>query len=360
MGTEDEQPASVGEALASWRQGDCVLGEHWFAFSQLGAGGTELAEIQVEGLVVVTQTCDIVRSSAERSYIQVSPLVHVDERRHHEIDRGRYPRYVAIPSLADRRLVADLDRTMTVHKAVVARWERHAGWTTDAEIRAIAAALARKRARFAFPDDFVELAQQLQSRLVGKHGKDSDEGRALRGLREIRIEAFPSWDAEEVRLMFWFIRNENDRLFDDVTRAAQWLDRWLRLFRQEGRYVEVQGQIATQPRCATNQMRLDRADSAELRNGDVGPPAHAALRTRWQAQREASTLPCMATRDFPVVLVSGEDGWIVAECPVIPGCISQGHTRDEALANIKEAISSASRRKQKKAGSCRVITRSWT
>ena len=41
---------------------------------------------------------------------------------------------------------------------------------------------------------------------------------------------------------------------------------------------------------------------------------------------------------LPVVLRPGEDGWIVAECPVIPGCISQGHTRDEALANIQEAI----------------------
>ena len=41
---------------------------------------------------------------------------------------------------------------------------------------------------------------------------------------------------------------------------------------------------------------------------------------------------------LPVVLRPGEDGWIVAECPVIPGCISQGRTREEALANIREAI----------------------
>jgi len=42
---------------------------------------------------------------------------------------------------------------------------------------------------------------------------------------------------------------------------------------------------------------------------------------------------------FPVVLRPGEDGWIVAECPVLVGCISQGRTREEALTNIREAIS---------------------
>lgn len=41
---------------------------------------------------------------------------------------------------------------------------------------------------------------------------------------------------------------------------------------------------------------------------------------------------------LPVVLRPGEDGWIVAECPVIPGCISQGRTREEALVNVREAI----------------------
>jgi len=39
-----------------------------------------------------------------------------------------------------------------------------------------------------------------------------------------------------------------------------------------------------------------------------------------------------------VVVHPGEDNYWVAECPSLPGCISQGQNREEALANIKEAI----------------------
>jgi predicted RNase H-like HicB family nuclease len=39
-----------------------------------------------------------------------------------------------------------------------------------------------------------------------------------------------------------------------------------------------------------------------------------------------------------VLISEGEDGWLVVECPSIPGCISQGKTLEEALDNIKEAI----------------------
>lgn len=39
-----------------------------------------------------------------------------------------------------------------------------------------------------------------------------------------------------------------------------------------------------------------------------------------------------------VTLESGEDGWVIAECPSLPGCVSQGRSEDEALENIKEAI----------------------
>ena len=40
---------------------------------------------------------------------------------------------------------------------------------------------------------------------------------------------------------------------------------------------------------------------------------------------------------LPVVITLGEDGYFVAEIPVLPGCFSQGKTRKEALSNIKEA-----------------------
>ncbi len=41
---------------------------------------------------------------------------------------------------------------------------------------------------------------------------------------------------------------------------------------------------------------------------------------------------------FPVTIYQDEEGWYVIECPVIPGCMSQGRTKQEALENIREAI----------------------
>ncbi len=49
-------------------------------------------------------------------------------------------------------------------------------------------------------------------------------------------------------------------------------------------------------------------------------------KTKFQQQRQ-------------VLLYPGEDGYFVVEVPSLPGCISQGKTREEALANIEEAIS---------------------
>lgn len=54
----------------------------------------------------------------------------------------------------------------------------------------------------------------------------------------------------------------------------------------------------------------------------------------WQAKRTAAKGGEMK---LSLVLETDDDGWVVASCPGLPGCHSQGRTRDEALANIREA-----------------------
>lgn len=41
---------------------------------------------------------------------------------------------------------------------------------------------------------------------------------------------------------------------------------------------------------------------------------------------------------FRIIIEQDEDGNYIAQCPTLPGCISQGKTREEALTNIKDAI----------------------
>ena len=223
-GTGGEQ---VDERIARWRQGDCFVGDDWFLFrtnmacpltndgEAAVAEGVENAETFVRGFAVLTQTCDLVRHCGDRPFAEVSPLVHVNDQVLREIERGRRPNYGFIPGVAGHRLVADLDRVMTVEKAVVADWERIEGCRTDVDARRFSLALARKRARTAFPDDFVAFASPLMKRMSEKHDRQSDEGRALRALREIRVRAAPSWDADTVELMFWFIRNDEEPAFEN-------------------------------------------------------------------------------------------------------------------------------------------------
>lgn len=46
----------------------------------------------------------------------------------------------------------------------------------------------------------------------------------------------------------------------------------------------------------------------------------------------------MGAQTYHVVLKEDEDGWYAVQCVELPGAISQGRTKEEALANIKDAI----------------------
>lgn len=211
------------------------------------ASDLDVADTTVHGLIVLTQTCDIVRSCVDRPYLEVSPLVQVSQTELGRVSRGAQPRFAFVPGVADKGLVADLDRVMTVEKALALHWERTAGCRTDEERRLLAAALARKRQRFAFPDDFVAWVRPLQDRLTKKHAKSSDEGQSLRALREIRVRASPSWDADRVSLHFLFIRGEDEQ---GMERGSEEWDRqvaaWMEKLNRGGedapiRFVKIDG-----------------------------------------------------------------------------------------------------------------------
>jgi hypothetical protein len=271
-------PDRIDVALKDWRQGDCVLGEQWFLFrtdpgvpltpaaEDAAEDGADAAEDAVPGLMILSQSCDIVRPCRSRPFVEVCPLTPVQEIEGtdlRQIERAWSPRYAFIPGVADRGLVADLDRVMTVEKSVLARWQRTPGCTDDIQRRDLQLAIARKRSRAAFPDDFVRFVRRLQDRLKKKHGKtESPEGRALRALREIRVRAAPSWDASEVRVFFWFLRDDQE---SEGLRWDKHLEDWLALVRPADRYTQVDGAVAAlDDLTARDYVESDRLDLDHL------------------------------------------------------------------------------------------------
>lgn len=67
-------------------------------------------------------------------------------------------------------------------------------------------------------------------------------------------------------------------------------------------------------------------------NADDGIRAHS------QRDIAAAIMPGGLSMKLIVTLERDESGMIVVECPSIPGCVSQGRTEVEALANVREAI----------------------
>lgn len=249
---DDKRVRDVDNSLRQWRQGDVALGSKWvtcISGNPSGGPGDDGPEAgplvdtyQVEGVVVLTQTCDIRRSAEKRPYVHVAPLRKVDDAVSKEVAKGYRIQYVRIAS--QPKLVADLDLITTVQKSVLAEWERTAGWSTDDDIRWFQAALARKDARFAFPDDFtLHVVKELQDRVLDKHGKNNEEGRALDSLEEIRVSAAPDWDAPDVDVFFFFVRPATAEA--EALPWATYQEKWRALCKPHGTIKNVECRVTT-------------------------------------------------------------------------------------------------------------------
>lgn len=242
------------DRLNVWRQGDVSLDAAEFVHVRLagprdpseGGGEDELFEAvptEVRGLAVLTQTCELIRPSSERPFVEVAPLVEsLDEDEYRQVERGLRPRYAPLPSLRERRLVADLDRVMTMEKEDLHRLTPTRGLISENDDRRFRLALARKRARAAFPDEFGDLASSFQKRLKEKHDRNSPEAVALGALREIRVRAIPDWSAPTVEVFFWFVTKDDSVPGADLEEQVR---KWMALLKTSERFPGFVHRITT-------------------------------------------------------------------------------------------------------------------
>jgi hypothetical protein len=212
-----------------------------------------MVAIDVPGVVIISQSCDLVRSCAEQPFVKVAALQEVDSGFLDEVKRGRRPRFGFIPAIADRLLVANLDAVSTVEKSIIAavdRKDRLRGCRTDAEIRELAFALSRNIERFAFPDDFSTAMRSIQARILEKHGtatrdkkgRTTHEGAMLTAVREIRVACSPSWSASDPALTFYLIFNRRAEIPDDGDEIAEAL---FRKFKPSGPFKDFSLRLVT-------------------------------------------------------------------------------------------------------------------
>lgn len=213
--------ATITEAVSKWRQGDVIEWKH-FAYigdarnpttpqsAEIAAADPEASivrlTVEVKGLVILSQTCDIVRSSEFRPFIEVCPLVVVSEQDAKAALHCESIRYAAVPWYDGENVAADLDQVMTIEKGMLVSLKRASGWITDDEIRRFQFSIVRKHQRFAFPNCFNEAMRKLRNKVISRHGKaESAEGRLFAKVQEVRVRAEPSWDAAQFEVEFSFV-----------------------------------------------------------------------------------------------------------------------------------------------------------
>lgn len=246
LGSLDAEGAG---ALAAYRQGDLLEG--MTSVHALGPNGTPVQVPAPLGVVVISQTCDVVL--ADRPAVHVARRIRLSDAHAREARNGKRPRFVHLPQVGDRDF-ADLEVLATVAKAEVANHVRLAGVHGDEQVRRFAGAIARKFGRFAFPDPVAPWLRPLEDVVASKARKpNSPEGRAVEQVVELRVEAANGWGVAPYDLTLCVIVQPGvlPTFPDDSVPAIDpALNRWL--YDAEGRLLRSSGEIAA---------RLERAGS---------------------------------------------------------------------------------------------------
>lgn len=107
---------AINSALQVWRQGDVAamrtlswigsprspLTEASAAAALDTADDRAIIHVEVDAVVVTTQTCDIVRDCRERPFVTIAPLVTLDQQPAAEARRSMRPRFAHVPAAGER------------------------------------------------------------------------------------------------------------------------------------------------------------------------------------------------------------------------------------------------------------------
>lgn len=161
--------------------------------------GSRLRWIQVDQIVVLTQTCDLVQNRGATAI--VAPLCHLPTNKVGNARRGTMPRYVHVPNQNSDTFV-DLDYMATIPKGDLQSVQPVRPLRTHDERRRFAQEVGRRLSRFPFPDEVVPWFQPLQRVAQDKAPKAmSPEGRAFDLVNEFRVESLNGWESPPFDLL---------------------------------------------------------------------------------------------------------------------------------------------------------------
>jgi hypothetical protein len=172
-------------------------------------GGTAVVSLSSDLVVLLTQTCDLQRTTPEAYFCQIARVVHKDEDFAKQAAHGHRPGWVDLPWHTPTSVV-NLAETTTVERSLLV------GATSVAQPTGTKARLhfgemvSRHFTRFAFPDHVSDTMDPLMNHIDEKFEKGSPEGRCVAAVGTIRLEANPDFDSPCPDFLVIFVFKSED------------------------------------------------------------------------------------------------------------------------------------------------------
>lgn len=157
------------------------------------SSGTIIVPDACDAAVMLTQTCDLQRTSTTSPFCQVAPLIEVPPPFVNEVIRGRRPGYVAVPWFGVEGRVADLSRLTTLERSLLVDVKVLATPRSAGEAYHFAECVSRHFTRVALPDAVSEVLSEFLKRIKERNDKNSIEGECIRKVIAFRVEGRPDY-----------------------------------------------------------------------------------------------------------------------------------------------------------------------